>query len=64
METVLAPKNSSKRSSTGCQQLGKQNSFSQPKVFPFLEQETQFEHLQGSLLNFVGLEWFTLQVLV
>lgn len=48
----------------GCQRLGKQNSFSQPEVFPFLEQETQFEDLQASLLNFVGLEWFKLQVLV
>jgi len=62
IDTVQAPKFSSKRTCTGCQQLGKQNSFSQPKVCPFLEQETQFEDLQVSLLNFVGLEWFTLQV--
>lgn len=64
MDTFQAPKNSSEGSCTGCQRLGKQNSFSQPKVFPFLEQETQFEDLQASPLNFVGLEWFTLQVLV
>lgn len=59
MDTVLAPKSSSKRSCTGCQWLGEQNSFSQSKVFPFLEQETQFEDLQCSLLHFVGLKWYT-----
>lgn len=62
MNTALVFKNDSKKSFTRYQWLGKQNSFSQSKVFPFLEPETQ-EDLQGSLLNFVGWEGFTFQIL-
>lgn len=62
-DTVLVFKNTSKKTFTRCQWLGKQNPFSQSIVFPFLEPETKCEVLQGSLLNFVGLEGFTLQVL-
>lgn len=64
MDTILVFKNTSKKGFMRYQWLGKQNSFSQSKDFPFLEPEEKYEDLQGSLLNFRGLEGFAFQILV
>lgn len=51
MDTILVFKNTSKKGFMRYQWLGKQNSFSQSKDFPFLEPEEKYEDLQGSLFR-------------